>query len=192
MASEVEVRLNKEITQLRREVNTLRVDLRKLYRVTTHPSTRAYIEKLGVVSGTLGDLLGTTNRIIVTNGASAIAKPSNVTLNTPQDIHTGATPTFLSLILTALLTMTVTSTPGSAPANSTQTWVEDINGVGGYAGLHKMTETTATKEVIPGVVIKTTTGHIANPYESLMEINTFDNTFCVYADAAWRTLASGW
>jgi hypothetical protein len=45
-------------------------------------------------------------------------------------------------------------------------------------------------EVVPGVVIKTDTGDSANPYEGLMQINTFDNTFKVYADAAWRQLAT--
>jgi hypothetical protein len=80
--------------------------------------------------------------------------------------------------------------PSTAPANLGQMWVEDINGAAGYAGLHKMTETTAQKEIVPGVIIKATTGSPSNPYEGLMEINTFDNKVRMYADAGWRELVS--
>jgi hypothetical protein len=80
--------------------------------------------------------------------------------------------------------------PTTAPADMAQMWVADINGAAGYAGLHKRTETTNLAEVIPGVVIKTNTGSPANPYEGLMEINTFDNKINMYADAAWRQLAT--
>jgi hypothetical protein len=41
------------------------------------------------------------------------------------------------------------------------------------------------------VVTKTTTGD-PTPHEGLFVINTIDNTVKVYADGAWRTLASGW
>ena len=80
--------------------------------------------------------------------------------------------------------------PSDNPVNMAQMWVEDVNGAAGYAGFHKMTETTAQKEVIPGVIIKTDTGSPANPYEGLMEINTFDNKVRMYADAAWRELGT--
>lgn len=54
-------------------------------------------------SWTLGinsaNLLGTTNRITVTNGKGVILGTSNVTLNLPQDIHTGASPTFAGLTI---------------------------------------------------------------------------------------------
>lgn len=56
-------------------------------------------------------LTGTTNRVTV-SGATG-----SVTITAPQDIHTGATPTFASLILTA---GTVTSS--SPILNLTQTW----------------------------------------------------------------------
>jgi hypothetical protein len=80
--------------------------------------------------------------------------------------------------------------PTTAPADLVQLWCVDVNGAAGYAGLHKRTETTNLVEVVPGVVIKTDTGDSANPYEGLMQINTFDNTFKVYADAGWRQLAT--
>jgi hypothetical protein len=80
--------------------------------------------------------------------------------------------------------------PTTAPADLVQLWCADVNGAAGYAGLHKRTETTNLVEVVPGVVIKTNTGDSANAYEGLMQINTFDNTFKVYAEAGWRQLAT--
>lgn len=49
---------------------------------------------------TVGTLTGTTNQITVTNGAGTI------TLSTPQDIHTAATPTFGGMTLNGLLDVT--------------------------------------------------------------------------------------
>jgi hypothetical protein len=82
--------------------------------------------------------------------------------------------------------------PTTAPADIGQMWVEDINGAAGYAGLHKMTETTALKEIIPGVVIKATTGRSSNPYPGLIEINEYDNQAYIYADGGWRAITAGW
>ncbi|MBU4448837.1 MAG: hypothetical protein KKD99_09635 [Proteobacteria bacterium] len=89
-----------------------------------------------------------------------------------------------------VLGMGAGTAPTTAPADMAQMWVADINGAAGYAGLHKRTETTNLSEVVPGVVIKTDTGSPANPYEGLMEINTFDSKINMYADAAWRQLAT--
>jgi hypothetical protein len=89
-----------------------------------------------------------------------------------------------------VLGMGAGTAPTTAPADMAQMWVADINGAAGYAGLHKRTETTNLAEIVPGVVIKTNTGSPANPYEGLMEINTFDNKINMYADAAWRQLAT--
>jgi len=54
-------------------------------------------------SWTLGinsaNLLGTTNQITVTNGTGVVLGTNNVTLNLPQDIHTGASPTFAGLTI---------------------------------------------------------------------------------------------
>lgn len=82
--------------------------------------------------------------------------------------------------------------PTTAVANSFQMWSADINGAAGYAGPHFIVETNAVALIVCGVYIKTNTGTVANPFEGLMEINTFDNTVKIYADGAWRTLASGW
>jgi len=40
--------------------------------------------------------------------------------------------------------------------------------------------------------VKTTTGDPVSRGNYHFVINTFDNTFKVYADGGWRTLASGW
>jgi hypothetical protein len=47
---------------------------------------------------TLATITGTANRVTVTNGAGSI------TLSTPQDIHTGASPTFTGLTLSSFAT----------------------------------------------------------------------------------------
>lgn len=80
--------------------------------------------------------------------------------------------------------------PSTAPADMAQLWVQDVNAAAGYAGLHKRTETTNQVEVVPGVIIKTDTGSPANPYEGLMEINTYDNKIRMYGDAGWRELCT--
>ena len=40
--------------------------------------------------------------------------------------------------------------------------------------------------------IKTTTGNPSYGNEGMICINTFDNNVKIYADGAWRTIASGW
>ena len=52
--------------------------------------------------------------------------------------------------------------------------------------------TTRTNLGVPAVATKTTTGDAAAPTgdEPTFQINTFDNTFKVYADGAWRQLAT--
>ena len=53
----------------------------------------------GTGQSTLDDILGTTNQIDVLNGTDTVIG-GNVTLSLPQDIHTGATPTFSALTIT--------------------------------------------------------------------------------------------
>ena len=52
-------------------------------------------------------LTGTVNQLVVTNGAGS------VTLSTPQDIHTGASPTFLTETLSSLSASKLISTNGA-------------------------------------------------------------------------------
>lgn len=182
--TDVEARLERKITLLQAQVNNLGAQLKRVHGLITSPSVFQKKWNSFTASAGLGDLLGTTNQIVVTDGTGAIYKVGGTTLSLPQNIHTGAIPTFIGFVLAAA------ATPGGAPANVGQVWTEDINGAAGYTGLHKMTETTATKEIVPGVILKTNTGSPSNPYEGLIEINTFDNKVRMYADAGWRQLAT--
>lgn len=60
----------------------------------------------------------------------------------------------------------------------------------GNASLFSRTEAGITG-VVGVIETKTDTGDPTG-YEGRMVINTFDNTFKIYADGGWRTLASGW
>jgi len=65
-------------------------------------------------SPVLANITGTTNRVTVTNGAGTI------TLTTPQDTHTSATPTFAGLTISSTSANTVYAGPASgAAANAT-------------------------------------------------------------------------
>lgn len=107
--NELEARLNKKIEELRRQLNSLGVYTKRVHGEITHPSVLARIIKY--LKGTTGgDILGTANRVVVTNGEDSLAKPSDVTLSLPQDIHAEAVPTFEGLTLlhsdaTAILKM---------------------------------------------------------------------------------------
>jgi hypothetical protein len=82
--------------------------------------------------------------------------------------------------------------PATAPADMVQMWSGDIGGSAGKAGLHMMAESGTNPLVVAGVIIKTDTGDPAQIHETIMCINTFDNTVKIYADGGWRTIASGW
>jgi hypothetical protein len=57
-------------------------------------------------------------------------------------------------------------------------------------GLGNITLTPATGGYVCLTSIKTDTGHPATAVEGMIEINTFDNKVYLYADAAWRQLAT--
>lgn len=59
-------------------------------------STNGIWVRTGTGTGAARTLTGTTNQIVVTNGNGVSGNP---TLSTPQDIHTGASPTFANLTL---------------------------------------------------------------------------------------------
>lgn len=75
--------------------------------------------------------------------------------------------------------------------DAAQMLVKDIGGTGGQASYHIKNE-QGTEGVMSVCVYKTTTGDPSPAFETMMCVNTFDNTVKIYADAAWRTLASGW
>jgi hypothetical protein len=80
--------------------------------------------------------------------------------------------------------------PTSAPADVVQLWCEDINAVAGKAGLHMMAESGTNKLVVAGIILKSDTGDPAQVHEGLMCINTYDNKVKIYAEGAWRQLAT--
>jgi len=131
---------------------------------------------------------GTGASLTLAGGTGSVAN-GDVLLN-PTSGNVGIKTSSFGTSAVGVLGMGSATAPTTAPADIVQLWCADVNGAAGYAGLHKRTETTNLVEVVPGVVIKTNTGDSANPYEGLMQINTFDNTFKVYADAGWRQLAT--
>lgn len=70
----------------------------------------------GVTS--LSDIIGTTNQVSVSGGAARVIG-GNVTLSLPQDIHTGAGPTFDTLTLTTSLTSPIVQGSTSSAGNLT-------------------------------------------------------------------------
>jgi len=59
----------------------------------------------------------------------------------------------------------------------------------GTAGTKSMT--MAEMRIAIGITTKTTTGDPTGR-EGLIVINTFDNTLKMYADGAWRAIATAW
>jgi hypothetical protein len=106
-------------------------------------------------------LLGTTNQVTVTNGAGSI------TLATPQNIHTAATPTFASEFLTAVtnqLTLGTTNTAtisATAPAASRTYTIADpganANFVMDTAGALTITNAGTVGQVLTKVAATTAT-----------------------------------
>jgi len=47
----------------------------------------------------MANLIGTSNQVNVANGTGVLVGGTNATLSTPQDIHSGASPTFAGLTL---------------------------------------------------------------------------------------------
>ena len=110
-------------------------------------------------------ITGTTNQVVVTNGAGSI------TLSTPQDIHTAATPTFASTTLTATtnqLTLGTTNTAtisATAPAASRTYTISDpgadANVIMDTAGAMTVTNTPTTGQVLTATGSTTATWQTA-------------------------------
>ena len=76
----------------------------------------------GATAGEYKSVVGTSNQVSVTHAVGSI------TLATPQDIHTGATPTFAGENLTDRLELTEQSAPSTPAANKLRLYTEDSNG----------------------------------------------------------------
>jgi hypothetical protein len=66
---------------------------------------------------------GTANQVVVADDADG-----SITLSTPQDIHTGASPTWVNNTLTGYLDLAEISEPSTPAANNLRLYVEDIQG----------------------------------------------------------------
>ena len=179
---------------------------------TTSPGTRLDLQTGSITARSL--VSGTTDGFTIISGGSITSLGSNlvfygqshatlsyvfnwrqdttVVMKLDANINLSLGGAALGTSAANVLGIKAGTAPSTAPANLGQMWVEDINGAAGYAGLHKMTETTALKEIIPGVVIKGTTGRSSNPYPGLIEINEYDNQAYIYADGGWRAITAGW
>jgi len=100
----------------------------------------SYIDGELLIGNTTGNTLtkatltGTTNQITVTNGAGSI------TLSTPQDLHTGASPTFAALKVNGDLTVDTTTLKVDSVNNRvgigvSPSYTLDVNGAANFAGL---------------------------------------------------------
>ena len=58
-----------------------------------------------------GSILGTTNQVSVTNGLSRLFGDANVVLSLPQNIDTGASPTFIGMTLSPCTTFQMDTSP---------------------------------------------------------------------------------
>lgn len=80
--------------------------------------------------------------------------------------------------------------PTSSPADTAQFYTADISGTAGSAGFHIRNEINTAALILPGVRYKTDTGDPTDVFEGMLCINTFDNTYKVYAEGAWRTITT--
>jgi hypothetical protein len=136
-----------------------------------------------VTASTIG---GTTNQVIVTSGAGSI------TLSTPQNIHTAATPTFASITHTAVTnqiilgttnTVTISST---APAASRTYTIADAGANANFVldtgGALTITNAATTGQVLTATGTTTATWQAAGGGGGSGAGQDFDSTVCFYDD----------
>jgi hypothetical protein len=78
---------------------------------------------------------------------------------------------------------------GVATTNTSYIYTKDVNAAAGHSFPHATGEASG-EVVIAGTIIKATTGNPTYVHEGLLCINTYDNNYKVYADAAWRTITT--
>ena len=96
-------------------------------------------------------LLGTTNQITVTDNLN-----TTYTLSTPQDIHTGATPTFVSALLSGLTASRLVATDGTKTLESIADLTAWIAGTDGNLTVTDDGDGTVTLKSIGSIVNVTT------------------------------------
>jgi frataxin-like iron-binding protein CyaY len=152
-------------------------------------------------------LTGTTNQVVVTNGAGTI------TLSLPQNIHTGASPTFLSATLTGTTNQLVLGTTNtvtisaSAPAASRTYTIADpggnVNFVMDSGGALTITNTATTNFVLTATGANTATWQSATASGQVNYAYSYDtrsvtysvnvaNSFVVASFNNGASIANGW
>lgn len=89
-----------------------------------------------------------------------------------------------------VLAMSLSTAPGSGPADTAQLWAADMQSTAGNHGFHMRNEINTAALIVPGVRYKTDTGDPTDLFEGMIVINTFDNNLKVYADGALRTVTT--
>lgn len=155
---------------------------------TSYDLAAAITFEIGGTPGASNDMPGRIRFFTTPDGSSTVVERGRTT---PEGNWLFNTTTF-GTSAAKVIGIGAGTAPTTAPADIVQAWVEDVNGAAGKAGLHLMTESGTGKQIVAGVLVKTDTGDPAQVHEGLFCINTFDNNVKVYADAGWRTVASGW
>lgn len=79
--------------------------------------------------------------------------------------------------------------PTSSPTDVAQLWAENVEGIANRVGWHMRSEGSGTL-IVPGIFIKDDTGDPGDHFGGMICINKFDNNIRMWAEGAWRTLAS--
>lgn len=90
-----------------------------------------------------------------------------------------------------VLGMASGTAPTTSLANMAHLWVGDVNAEGGKASFMMRSEITANGNgAVVGAFIKTGTGSFAAGYSGMIEVNEADNLARIWAEGAWRTIAT--
>jgi hypothetical protein len=119
-------------------------------RLTAAGNTRSYINLSGTSgTGTL-DNQGTLT-FASTNGITATVSSSTITINSPQDLRTNASPTFAGITTSAAI---VPNANATVNLGSTSAWFNNIYGVSSQAKYADLAEKyTSDAEYAPGTVL---------------------------------------
>ena len=134
-----------------------------------------------------------SDKFKIETGSGLIGAGTNVlTLQTNGNVGIG-TEVFGTSAAKVLALAGPATAPTTSPADVVQLWSADINAEAGKASLMLRSEITANGNgAVTAAFIKSTTGDLAAGYEGMIQINTFDNTAKIWADGAWRAIATAW
>lgn len=130
----------------------------------------------------VGLMRGGTGTIRISNGGFGTTGAGNLLIGTSA----GAIGTSGA----GVLAMSLSTAPGSGPADTAQLWAADMQSTAGNHGFHMRNEINTAALIVPGVRYKTDTGDPTDLFEGMIVINTFDNNLKVYADGALRTVTT--